>query len=357
MWCDNCFFLGLAVHFFLESHSVENLRASLDFDPSDACFQYVIEGFSDGFSIWEISSSGDGFEQVVSVKHRSVHIVRIVPTSTSRSDDVEDTTAETGWHSGRAPVVAVVSDEPPRGRDAVNFFSILDGRYFHSVEFESPVLNIQFSRKAMAVAMSNEIAVFDLSSMEQIFRTETYPCPVGWGVFDLGSRWLAYPSNQSFDSDVPQGPVNTYGNNLLDASKDVVDSVASGLQLIGNYGLRALNSYMQPGSQPLPAPATEHLEFAGSVRIVDLSSGGVVAHFRAHRAAISSMVMDALGGLIATASMDGCNINIFRICASGAGSELPTRLLHAFTLVRGLTASPIQSISFSLDSLWLAATR
>lgn len=77
------------------------------------------------------------------------------------------------------------------------------------------------------------------------------------------------------------------------------------------------------------------------VIVRDIVSKVVIAQFRAHKSPISALCFDPSGMLLVTASVQGHNINIFKImpglqgssCASDAG----TSYVHLYRLQRGLT--------------------
>lgn len=108
----------------------------------------------------------------------------------------------------------------------------------------------------------------------------------------------------------------------------------------------------------------------------DVVTRQVVAHFRAHGSALAALRFTPDGTMLATASVAGHNINLFRIvpptpaaaAAGGAGSERealggllgdcggPGYALHLLRLHRGVTPGIIQGISFAPDASWAAVT-
>lgn len=71
-------------------------------------------------------------------------------------------------------------------------------------------------------------------------------------------------------------------------------------------------------------------------------SKSVIAQFRAHKSAISSLSFDPSGTLLVTASVQGHNINVYKITPepSGGSSGCDSRsagYVHLYRLQRGLT--------------------
>ena len=126
------------------------------------------------------------------------------------------------------------------------------------------------------------------------------------------------------------------------------------------------------------------------------SPAQVVAHFRAHASALAALAFSPDGTMLATASVAGHNINVFRIvppaapvasaaaltssaagaaglaglgsggpggdalAAAGAaaarGAQQSGYAVHLLRLHRGVTSATIQSISFAPDASWAAVT-
>ncbi|KAH7511569.1 hypothetical protein JRO89_XSUnG0189700 [Xanthoceras sorbifolium] len=99
------------------------------------------------------------------------------------------------------------------------------------------------------------------------------------------------------------------------------------------------------------------LPFVNQVIVRDIVSKVVIAQFRAHKSPISALCFDPSGTLLVTASVQGHNINVFKIMpgllgGSSAG-DAGTSYVHLYRLQRGLTNAVIEDISFSDDSNWI----
>lgn len=69
------------------------------------------------------------------------------------------------------------------------------------------------------------------------------------------------------------------------------------------------------------------------VIVRDIVTKALVAQFRAHKSPISALCFDPSTTLLVTASVQGHNINVFRIMPGLSGSSY----VHLYTLQRGLT--------------------
>ncbi|KAG5540699.1 hypothetical protein RHGRI_020809 [Rhododendron griersonianum] len=97
----------------------------------------------------------------------------------------------------------------------------------------------------------------------------------------------------------------------------------------------------------------------GSFQVIvrGILSKSVIAQFRVHKSPISSLCFDPSGTLLVTASVQGHNINVFRIMPlqseSSSRSDSRASHIHLYRLQRGFTKAVIQDISFSYDSHWI----
>lgn len=77
------------------------------------------------------------------------------------------------------------------------------------------------------------------------------------------------------------------------------------------------------------------------VIVRDIVGKNVIAQFRAHKSPISALCFDPSGMLLVTASVQGHNINIFKIMPGLEGSssacDAGTSYVHLYRLQRGLT--------------------
>eukprot|EP00294_Goniomonas_avonlea_P000723 CAMPEP_0114547436 /NCGR_PEP_ID=MMETSP0114-20121206/4464_1 /TAXON_ID=31324 /ORGANISM="Goniomonas sp, Strain m" /LENGTH=903 /DNA_ID=CAMNT_0001731993 /DNA_START=105 /DNA_END=2812 /DNA_ORIENTATION=+ len=305
--------------------------------------QLVCLTYADGFKVWELVSEGQ-VEEVVSVLQGHTKLVCLIPSISVPEGSVL---------FEKQPILAVVTEDN-HAFCTVKLFSLRLNKYIHTLPFRGEVYGVECSTRTLAVALKNQLFLIDLQTMEPTLTVSTYPCP-NWAVLALGPRWIAYPANQPLPHGEGLGPSATYGSTLLNVSKDVADSVASGLQAAATMGMRAISNYVNPDA-PRPHAPRPPGEYAGSLLVRDVKGGGILAHFRAHQQPLSSLAFDPSGMLLATAPLDGHNINIFRLAPPPPGTGAAHGVVHVYSLVRGLTSSLIQDLSFSIDSRWVAVT-
>ncbi|KAG0483440.1 hypothetical protein HPP92_011524 [Vanilla planifolia] len=295
------------------------------------------------------------------------------------------------------------SNEPQQGDcttfpTVVRFYSLKSHSYVHYLRFRSPVYLVRCSPRMVAVGLAAQIYCFDAVTLENKFSVLTYPLQgtpgvnIGYGPMAIGPRWMAYASNNPLLSNTgrlsPQNltpspgvsPSTSPGNGSLVARYAMESSkqLAAGILNLGDMGYKTLSKYYQEfvpdGSySPLSSnsvrrtgrnPSSGHpneADNAGMVMIKDFVSKEDISHFRAHNSPISSLCFDPSGTLLVTASVNGHNINVFRIMptfmASGSNKtfyDWTCSHVHLYKLYRGLTSAVIQDICFSQFSQWIA---
>ena len=122
------------------------------------------------------------------------------------------------------------------------------------------------------------------------------------------------------------------------------------------------------GRLPPPAVAPPRLlqadaAVAGTVVVRDAASRLVVAHFRAHTSPLAALRFSPSGTLLATASVAGHSINLFRIVPPAPGAEGAEGLgggtghaVYVYRLYRGVTPAAIRDIAIAPDAAWVAAS-
>ncbi|KAJ6332824.1 hypothetical protein OIU77_008805 [Salix suchowensis] len=120
------------------------------------------------------------------------------------------------------------------------------------------------------------------------------------------------------------------------------------------FGFSLMNWYKHDYSCRIP-PLMYSLFFQVVVR--DIVSKLVIAQFKAHKSPISALCFDSSGTLLVTASVQGHNINVFKIMpglqGSSSAGDAGASHIHLYRLQRGFTNAVIQDISFSDDSYWI----
>jgi len=256
-----------------------------------------------------------------------------------------------------------VAGDEPGDLNVVRFFSLRENEYVHHIRFHGDVHAATCNRHSFIVCLKNQLILHRMSDLTPVQTLSTFPSPTPQGVLALGPRWLAYASNQPLrtapDGDGNTDPSNTYGSAYLDLGVAAASTAASGAMHLGGLGLRTLNSYLG-SSPPIAQTPDQPGEYAGTVMVRDLQNQSVVHHFKAHEGPVSIIRFDPSGLLLATAAVDGHNINVFQVDASHlhgkTKSSGPRAPRHLYKLVRGMTSAIIDDLSFSMDTRWISVT-
>lgn len=87
------------------------------------------------------------------------------------------------------------------------------------------------------------------------------------------------------------------------------------------------------------------------VIVRDIVSKVVIAQFRAHKSPISALCFDRSGTLLVTASVQGHNINVFKIMpGSSFSTDAAASYVHLYRLQRGFTNAVRSVLLFSIPS-------
>ncbi|XP_058072716.1 autophagy-related protein 18f-like isoform X2 [Magnolia sinica] len=377
---------------------------------ADIFRQVLLLGYKSGFQVWDVEEADDWCE-LVSRQDGPVSFLQIQPKPLA-SKRLEDKFADV------RPLLIVVGDGSGSGggdipdqpgspcngtvascHDArngssvptfVQFYSLRSHSYVYDLKFRTAVYSVRCSPRVVAVLLAAQIHCFDAVTLEREYTILTYPIVsgcvgcggIGYGPLAMGPRWLAYTGTPVAVPNMgrvsPQHLAPTPGlftspsNGRLVAhyAKESSKQLAAGMVNLGDMGYKKLSRYC---SELLPernnsirsrshsfktnGPINGHLanaENAGMVIIRDIVSKSVVSQFRAHRSPIAALCFDPSGMLLVTASIQGHNINVFRITPSpfgnSSGYDAAGSYVHLYRLQRGLTNAVIQDISFSDDS-------
>ncbi|KAG6689534.1 hypothetical protein I3842_11G180400 [Carya illinoinensis] len=379
----------------------------------DVIRQVLLLAYRSGFQVWDVEDA-DNVRDLVSRHDGPVSFMQMLPKPVP-------TKGLQGKFGDSHPLLVVCGDGSlsiggniqdgsatpgngsiPNGHDLVNgnflpttvrFYSIRSQSYVHVLKFRSVVYSVRCSSRVVAISQAAQIHCFDAATLERDYTILTNPiitvCPgsggIGYGPLAVGPRWLAYsgspvavsssgrvsPQHLLPSASFPGFPSN--GSMVAHYAKESSKQLAAGIVTLGDMGYKKLSRYcsellpdnntsMQsgnPGSK-INIPVNIHLtdvENAGMVIIRDIVSKVVIAQFRAHKSPISALCFDPSGTLLVTASVQGHNINVFKIipglpgssCASDAGASY----VHLYRLQRGFTNAVIQDLTFSDDSNWI----
>ncbi|KAK8712370.1 hypothetical protein V6N13_147610 [Hibiscus sabdariffa] len=366
----------------------------------------LLLGYRSGFQVWDVEDA-DNVHDLVSRRDGPVSFMQMLPkpVAANRSEDK---------FANSRPLLVVCSDGSLSGgtniqdhscngsfrhcNDSgngttspaiVQFYSLRSHSYIHELKFRSVVYSVRSSSRIVAIALAAQIHCFDVTTLEKEYTIVTNPivtaCPgsgaVGYGPLAVGPRWLAYSGSPVVGSNCgrvsPQhlmpsanfAGFSSNGSLAAHYAKESSKQLAAGIVTLGDMGYKKLSKYlpdsyssMQPGNPGWKGNgnANGHIldpDDIGMVIVRDIVSKAVIAQFRAHRSPISALCFDPSGTLLVTASVQGHNINVFKIMPGRQGSTSACDVLasctHLYRLQRGFTNAVIQDISFSDDSNWI----
>ncbi|CAN1811996.1 Autophagy-related protein 18f [Linum perenne] len=271
------------------------------------------------------------------------------------------------------------------------FYSLKSHSYVHVLKFRSAIYSVRCSSRVVAISQAAQIHCFDATTLEREYTILTNPIVqglqssvgIGYGPLAVGPRWLAYSGSPVVLSNTgrvcPQHLAPSMSLSGLDSNKNLVaqyakessKQLASGVVTLGDKGYKKLTRYCSEllsdphGSVQSPSlkengVLSGHFREADSIGMViirDIVSKHVVTQFRSHKSPISALCFDPSGTLLVTASVQGHNINVFKIMPgftmSTSTGNSEGSYVHLYRLQRGLTNAVIQDISFSDDCQWI----
>ncbi|MBA0771039.1 hypothetical protein Gotri_019569 [Gossypium trilobum] len=368
--------------------------------------QVLLLGYRSGFQVWDVEDA-DNVCDLVSRRDGPVSFMQMLPkpVAAKRSGDkfansrpllvvCSDGALSVGTriqdhscngsiphnnYSGNGSIVSAI----------VQFYSLRSQSYIHKLNFRSVVYSVRCSSRIVAIALATQIHCFDATTLEREYTILTNPIitaspgsgGVGYGPLAVGPRWLAYSGSPVVGSNcgrvspqhlMPSASFPGFSSNgslVAHYAKESSKQLASGIVTLGDIGYKKLSRYLpdsynsvQSGSPGWKGNgnANGHLldtDNIGMVIVRDIVSKVVIAQFRAHKSPISALCFDPSGTLLVTASVQGHNINVFKILPGLQGStsacDVPASHSHLYRLQRGFTNAVIQDISFSDDSNWI----
>uniref|UniRef100_A0A5B7B4D3 Putative autophagy-related protein 18f isoform X1 n=1 Tax=Davidia involucrata TaxID=16924 RepID=A0A5B7B4D3_DAVIN len=373
----------------------------------------LLLGYQYGFQVWDVEEA-DNVHDLVSRHDGPVSFMHMVPkpiASKRYGDKFADSRpllviCTDGSFSGCDNIQDVLAT-PCNGiiqncHDPVNggflptvvcFYSLRSQSYVRQLKLRSVAYSVRCSSRVVAVLQAAQIHCLDAATLEREYTILTNPivtgCPgsggIGYGPLAVGPRWLAYSgssvavSNSGRVSPQHLTPSTSFpgfasnGSLVAHYAKESSKQLAAGIVTLGDIGYKKLSRYcsellpdgnnsLQSGSPGWKVNGTINGHFpdadnVGMVIVRDIVSKSVIAQFRAHKSPISSLCFDPSGTILVTASVQGHNINVFRIMpglsGSSCGSDSGASYVHLYRLQRGFTNAVIQDISFSDDSHWI----
>ncbi|KAL2593194.1 hypothetical protein GLYMA_12G136000v4 [Glycine max] len=370
--------------------------------------QILLLGYWSGFQVWDVNDSNN-VRDLVSRQDGPVSFMQMVPTPivSKRPEDK---------YAGKHPLLVICMDGGGKTQDGlgatckggtlnhhdqvngnylpttVQFYSMRSQSYVHVLKFRSVVYSVRCSSRIVAVSQATQIHCFSATTLEREYTLLTNPIVtpcfgsggIGFGPLAVGPRWLAYSGSP--DATATSGRVRPQhltpsasfpgisSNVSLVAhyAKESSKHLAAGIVTLGDMGYKKLSRYCSelrpdssssiqlvnssPKGNGIVNGHSTDADNIGMVIVRDIVSKNVVSQFRAHKSPISALCFDPSGTILVTASVQGHNINVFkiipgyeRVSASDAGPSY----VHLYRLQRGLTNAVIQDISFSADSRWI----
>ncbi|XP_018604141.2 BCAS3 microtubule associated cell migration factor isoform X1 [Scleropages formosus] len=325
-------------------------------------------GYTDGMQIWSVSLSGEA-QELFSVRHGPVRTARILPAPhiTSLKGDA---------FAEKRPLLGVCKSTGSSGSSppycCTDLYSLRTGEMVKSIQFKTPIYDLQCNKRILVVVLQEKIAAFDSCTFtKKFFVTSCYPCPgPNPNPVALGSRWLAYAENKLIQCHQSRG--GACGDNAQSYTATVISAaktLKSGLTMVGKVvtqltGTLPTGAPEEDAATPSTARRSPHIP--GIVTIIDTHSvgegqvlvsedsdgEGVVAHFPAHDKPISCMAFNPSGMLLVTADTLGHDFHVFQILTHPWASS-QSAVHHLYTLHRGETEAKVQDMCFSHDCRWV----
>ncbi|KAF3847256.1 hypothetical protein F7725_020284, partial [Dissostichus mawsoni] len=250
-------------------------------------------GYTDGMQLWSVSLAGEA-QELFSVRHGPVRAARILPAphiSPLKMDSFAD----------KRPLLGVCKSTGSSGTSppycCVDLYSLRTGEMVKSIQFKTPIYDLNCNKHILVVSLQEKIAAFDSCTFtKKFFVTSCYPCPgPSINPIALGSRWLAYAENKLIRCHQSRG--GACGDNAQSYTATVINAaktLKTGLTMVGKVVTQLAGTIPAgtpdeegtPHSPPQPRVVTiidTHSVGEGQVLVSEESDGeGVVAHFPAH---------------------------------------------------------------------------
>ncbi|CAJ1956804.1 unnamed protein product [Sphenostylis stenocarpa] len=368
----------------------------------------LLLGYRSGFQVWHVDESNN-VRDLVSRHDGPVSFMQMVPNpiASKRSEDNYANSRQLlvvctdGFFAGGS----IVQDglATPNNGNTINlhdqmngnylpttvrFYSMKSQSYVHVLKFRSVVYSVRCSSRVVAVSQSSQIHCFDATTLIRAYILLTNPISmsvpgsggIGYGPLAVGPRWLAYSgsavavSNSGHVSAKHLTPSASFsgfsynGNLIAHYAKESSKHLATGIVTLGDMGYKKLSRYCSDTNGSLQSVNSGYksngtinghstdADNIGMVIVKDIVSRNVIAQFRAHKSPISALCFDPSGTILVTASIQGHNINVFKIMPvreNLSPSDTGPSYFHLYKLQRGFTNAVIQDISFSDDSKWI----
>ncbi|KAL6199304.1 hypothetical protein ACLB2K_029088 [Fragaria x ananassa] len=369
----------------------------------------LLLGYRSGFQVWDVEEA-DNVRDLVSTHDGPISFMQMLPKpiASKRSDDKfaesrpllvvcadGSVSIDNNMEDGTAPQNGITTNSHDKVNSSfvptsVRIYSLRSQSYVHVLKFRSAVFSVRCSSRVVAVSQATQIHCFDATTLEQEYTILTNPIVTGFpgsggiscGPVAVGKRWLAYSGSPVAVTNsgrvnpqhlAPSASFPSNGSLVAHYAKESSKQLAAGIATLGDMGYKKLSryyselvpdsiTYPQSGNPGRKANGTANCQSTdtdsvGMVIVRDIVSKAVIAQFRAHQSPISALCFDPSGTLLVSASVQGHNINVFKIMPGPPGVSSSTDAdashVHLYRLQRGMTNAIIQDISFSDDSNWI----
>ncbi|KAG2299358.1 hypothetical protein Bca52824_035830 [Brassica carinata] len=311
----------------------------------------LLLAFHSGFQIWDVEDT-ENVHVIVSAHDGRASFMQMLPNPEDLGDMFSESRpllavcGDSSWeeNSNRQSV----SDNPGTETSVptnVHVYSLKSQSYVHTLKFRSIIYTVRCSSRIVAVLQAAQIHCFDAKTLVKEYMIVTNSIAygslgAGYGPLAVGPRWIAYSGSRVADSSstifTPELITLSSSPNVaqfaMESSRQIVSGILKGVGVTNDN-----------------VPDEDSI---GMVIIKDIISKSVIAQFKAHKSPISALSFDPSGMLLVTASIQGHNINVFRIMpiTSTSSDVITASFVHLFRLQRGFTNAVIQDISFSNDS-------
>eukprot|EP00160_Parvularia_atlantis_P015521 Unigene4466_Nuclearia_a/m.13645 Unigene4466_Nuclearia_a/g.13645 ORF Unigene4466_Nuclearia_a/g.13645 Unigene4466_Nuclearia_a/m.13645 type:complete len:823 (-) Unigene4466_Nuclearia_a:88-2556(-) len=317
----------------------------------------LLLGYEDGYQVWDASDM-DNVTEIVSLRipQRRVHFVRVLQHPQGITADKELS----------RPHLAYLSDARA---------------YVHSLRAPKLVTTIDLSKQCslltnldsnghiVVVGWKSGIAVYDAVNYKLVHNFSCVkPDPhTGAAVMSLGARWLAFATTEPLKA---VGEMPRHDDAEADSSENG-NEASMGATLYNKaweysamLGERVAKQVVKVMSTPAAhaAPPPPESSDHGTVWIVDFTVGAaqepVRAHpkvvmFQASKQSLSRVQFNPSGTLLATATHNGNDVDVFAVAPSTTQNGTAR---HLYQLRCGTSDRLITDISFSHGSRYVAAT-
>ncbi|KAF9203977.1 hypothetical protein BGZ49_005838 [Haplosporangium sp. Z 27] len=365
----------------------------------------LLLGYADGFQIWDITHP-DNIHEITSIRKvdSEVSFIKVLPSPRVPPGKVDQ-------FEQHRPLVAIFNTEDSISAKKLQIYSLATHQVIKTLDFgdgpDSDISSVSVSERAIVVGLtspgeSTRLHLLSQLTLQPLHPKQTALSDVAYpGIFDLGTRLLAYVTTSEAPSDNtdPKHGENEAesGGGYQDIAKGVAKEVYGGVKLLGGFAHQTLSSYWSgnsgtgsaastspPAQQNLSRSPTKHSrrasasvdhgdrtspqanhrrrhddmsphkrESSGTIIIRDISLPNmpIIAHFKPHDHPISGCRFSPSGRLLLTVSRHG---NVFHVHEvrpiSGTGSR------HMYKLARGITHASVEDIVFNEDETWVAVT-